>query len=179
MCKEKAKVKEKSVISGCFSWGSMQSRSSSSSLSLSTSHHAQHPPLPPPLEPSPALIAALDAVRASGSPLAMRAEVARVRREEADRLARDPALLSAYVTTAVECFSASLNDVATQNWCVVMLAELLPRHDPVAAVLEELGVERETLQSHSNYEHTAALAAVARVVSGRPELMRRIANLTQ
>ncbi len=153
--------------------------SSASSLSLSTSHHAERPPLLPPLQPCPALMDSLDAARSSGSPDVMRAEVARLRREESDRLARDPVFLSAYVATAVECFAASGGDVATQNWCVVMLAELLPRHDPVAAVLEELGVERSALHAHSAFEHTVALAAVARVVSDRPELARRIANLTQ
>ncbi len=76
------------------------------------------------------------AARESGSQSDLCAAIARTRREDSISIASDSLLRTEYSAALVDCFMCAQdsNDVSCQNWCVVLLADLLPEHDPVTEV---------------------------------------------
>lgn len=62
--------------------------------------------------------------------------IAHTRREDALWLASDAAFRSEFSAALVDCFvyAQDANDLACQNWCVVLLADLLPQQDPLLEV---------------------------------------------
>jgi hypothetical protein len=67
---------------------------------------------------------------------ALVAAIAKTRKEESCSIAIDSVLRLEYFAALADCFlmAQDENDVSCLNWCVVLLADMLPEHDPLTEV---------------------------------------------
>jgi hypothetical protein len=97
--------------------------------------------------------------------------IAHIRREDSVSLGFNLSLLNEYTNCLVECFVVAQEnaDVACQNWCVVLLADLLPQSDAlITALEEEIGLDSDVAHKSINREYQQALKALFVVSPNRP-----------